>query len=68
MRNRSTSSVQLSADEALVRTSPDAPSWITSDLIQQTLDCWQPHFDKPLTAADAVEILTSVGQLFDALK
>lgn len=46
----------------------DAPAWITPALIQQTLDCWQPHFAKALTTEDAIEILTNVGQLFEAIK
>jgi hypothetical protein len=37
-------------------------------LVAETLDCWRPHYAKALTAADAVEILTTVGRLFDACR
>ncbi len=43
------------------------PDWITPELIAETLDVWQPHYSKRLTDEDAIEILRSVGQLFDAL-
>lgn len=44
-----------------------APAWITAELIESTLAVWQPHYEQPLTTDDAVEILRSVGRLFDAL-
>ena len=42
------------------------PAWITLPLVADTLDCWQLHYAKALTGADAIEILTTVGRLFDA--
>ncbi len=42
------------------------PNWMTPELIAETLDVWQPHYPKRLTDEDAIEILRSVGQLFDA--
>jgi hypothetical protein len=68
MRNRKTLSDPPVTKESPFCASTTAASWITSDLIEQTLDCWQPHFAKALTTEDAIEILTNVGQLFDAPK
>jgi hypothetical protein len=45
-----------------------APAWITPALIASTLDVWQPHFAKPLTTADAIDILSDVGRLMDILE
>ncbi len=45
---------------------PILPDWITPELIAETLDVWQPHYPKRLTDDDSIEILRSVGQLFDA--
>jgi hypothetical protein len=46
---------------------PGAPSWITPDLIADTLRVWQPYYRTPLTAEDALEMIMNVGQLFDVL-
>jgi hypothetical protein len=40
---------------------------LTPALVADTLDCWRPHYDRALTVADALEILTTVGCLFDAV-
>lgn len=47
---------------------PGAPTWITADLIRDTVDVWQPYYDRELTADDAVEILQNVAHMFDALE
>jgi hypothetical protein len=47
---------------------PGTPTWITPALIASTLDVWQPHFAKPLTTADAIDILSDVGRLMDILE
>jgi len=43
------------------------PGWITPDLIQDTIDTWQPYYQERLTTTDAIEILQSVGRLCDVL-
>lgn len=43
------------------------PSWITPELIADTVRVWQPYYTEPLTAKDAVGILMGVGNLFHAL-
>lgn len=42
-------------------------AWMTAELIEQTLRVWEPHYGRTLSAEEAVEILTSVGLLLDAL-
>ena len=44
-----------------------APGWVTPEFIEHTLRVWQPYYDAPLTAEDALAIIQSVGQLFSAL-
>lgn len=43
------------------------PEWVTDELIQKTLEVWQPHYRDPLTAEDAAYIILSVGRLFETL-
>ena len=43
------------------------PSWITPELIADTVRVWQPYYTEPLTAKDAVGILMGVGNLFTSL-
>ena len=46
---------------------PGAPSWVTAELIAETLRVWQPYYRTPLTPEDALEMIIGVGQLFDVL-
>lgn len=43
------------------------PDWISPDLIEATIEVWQPSYSERLTAEDAIEILLGVGILLDAL-
>ena len=43
------------------------PEWVTRELVTKTIDVWQPYYEHELTEADAVEILTTVGQIIDAV-
>jgi hypothetical protein len=45
-----------------------APSWITSQLLQATIESWQPHYERPLTPEDALEILLNVDSLLAFLE
>ncbi len=47
---------------------PGAPSWVTAELIAQTVETWQPYYRQVLTAQDALDILLGVGRLFDILQ
>ena len=41
--------------------------WITDELIEQTIDVWQPYYEEELTEEDAVEILRNVVRMARAL-
>lgn len=41
----------------------DWPSWITPELVAQTRLVWEPHYRRPLSEADALEILLNAGAL-----
>ena len=44
-----------------------APSWITAELVEETVRVWQPYYEQPLTHDDAVAMMLNVGELFDAI-
>lgn len=46
---------------------PAAPEWVTAELITDTIVAWQPYYADELTPADALEILLTVGRLFESL-
>jgi hypothetical protein len=41
------------------------PDWITAELIEKTIQVWQPYYNTPLATDEAVEIIRNVGRLFD---
>lgn len=43
------------------------PEWMTPQLINSTLQTWQPFYQQRLTIGDAIEILRSTGLLIDLL-
>lgn len=47
---------------------PGAPGWATPELLQDTLDTWQPHYHEQLTVADALDILLAVSRLIDTVR
>ncbi|MGV2340312.1 MAG UNVERIFIED_CONTAM: hypothetical protein LVR18_42100 [Planctomycetaceae bacterium] len=56
-------------------TAPPIPSrapfrhldWITAELIQRTIEVWQPYYASVLTPEEAVTMIQAVGQLFQVL-
>lgn len=44
------------------------PTWVTPELVEETLQTWQPYYNQELSEADAIEILQSVGRLFDVMQ
>ena len=44
-----------------------AASWVTPELIEQTVRVWQPYYKEPLTPEDALAIIQSASQLYNAL-
>lgn len=53
--------------DALCIVPSGAPSWITAELIEDTIRVWQPYYQQPLTPDDAVAMMMNVGELFDAV-
>ena len=51
----------------MTRPPPGVPVWIDQALVEQTIAAWQPYYREPLTEADAVEMLISVGNLVSLL-
>lgn len=49
------------------RVPPGAPPWVTTTLIEHTLEIWQPYYKDPLTPEDALAIIVNVGRLFEVL-
>lgn len=43
------------------------PDWITPELVEATIRTWQPYYKTPLTIDDAIEMIRSVGLLFNAI-
>ena len=44
-----------------------APSWVTSELLTQTVEVWQPYYADPLSTDDALAMLMNVGRLIRVL-
>ena len=44
------------------------PEWITDQLIAETIAVWSPYYDHELTTAEALEILTNMGRILDAIQ
>jgi hypothetical protein len=47
---------------------PDGiPTWITEEIIFQTIRVWQPYYDEKVSEQDAVEILMAFSRLLDII-
>lgn len=56
------------AADALTGTVPaGAPDWITAELIQRTIEVWQPYYASVLTPEEAVTMIQAVGRLYQVL-
>lgn len=53
--------------QELTPRSPGAPSWITAELVAETLRVWQPYYRERLTEVEAIEILLNAAHLLGAL-
>ena len=53
--------------ELIVVTVRGAPSWITPEVVEDTLKTFRPHYGEKMTPQDALEFLLNVGQLFELL-
>jgi len=43
------------------------PTWMTEEILCQTIRVWQPHYQEKLTKEDAVEILMAFSRLLDCI-
>lgn len=43
------------------------PAWVSEELIQKTIEVWQPSYADPLTSDDAAAMIINAGRLFDTL-
>lgn len=43
------------------------PDWITAELIEKTIQVWQPYYQATLTPEEAVTMVLTAGRLFGAL-
>ena len=50
------------------RIPPGSPDWVTSELIERTINLFQPKYDRELTADDALQMMMNVGHLFDMVE
>lgn len=44
-----------------------SPDWITAELIEKTIQVWQPYYKATLTPEEAVTMIQTVGRLYQAL-
>ena len=44
-----------------------APSWVTPELLQKTMEVWQPYYEQELIPEDALAIIMGAGQILDCL-
>ena len=46
----------------------DLPDWVSDDLLQKTIEIWQPYYPNQLTRDDAIAIINNVGGVIDCLR
>lgn len=46
----------------------DLPDWISEELIQKTVEIWQPYYPDQLTRNDAIAIIKNAGGVIDCLR
>jgi hypothetical protein len=67
VRNNRTAAADI-GNRSLIAVPPGTPAWIDLSLTDRTIAVWQPYYSSPLTVDDAVEMLLTVGNLFNALR
>ena len=51
-----------------IKPPPGSPDWVTSWLLLDTIETWQPHYPEQLTVTDALDILLAVSRLVDTIR
>ena len=65
MRNPKTSQRREVRDE---QSRSDLPDWVSDELLQKTIEIWQPYYPNQLTRDDAIAIINNVGGVIDCLR
>ncbi|MEO2030665.1 MAG: hypothetical protein ABGZ35_01125 [Planctomycetaceae bacterium] len=65
MRNSKTNRLK---EEREQRSRSDLPDWVSDDLLQKTVEIWQPYYSNQLTREDAIAIINNVGGVIDCLR
>ncbi|VAX38662.1 hypothetical protein MNBD_PLANCTO02-3401 [hydrothermal vent metagenome] len=47
---------------------PGCPEWVTLELLNKTIQVWQPYYATDLKPEDALEIILNVGGLTKIIK
>lgn len=55
-------------DTRVFRRPPATPTWISDELLQHTIEVWQPFYARTLQAEDALEMILNVSQLLETLR
>jgi len=55
-------------EEREQRSRSDLPDWVSDDLLQKTVEIWQPYYPDQLTREDAIAIINNVGGVIDCLR
>jgi len=53
--------------DAILEVLRGAPSWITPEVMEDTLKTFRPYYEEGLTPVEALEMLIRVGHLFELL-
>ncbi len=54
-------------DAAGVHLPTGAPAWVTPELIELTIHTWQPYYEQPLAADEALQLLLAANGLLRML-
>ena len=65
MRNSKTNRRMEECDQ---RSRSDLPDWVSDELLQKTIEIWQPYYPNQLTRDDAIAIINNVGGVIDCLR
>jgi hypothetical protein len=55
-------------DERDQKSRSDLPDWVSDELLQKTIEIWQPYYPNQLTRDDAIAIINNVGGVIDCLR
>jgi len=66
-RNRTTDCRKPESEASRLRLPEGTPTWITPELVELTVKTWQPYYPQPLTIDEAIDMIRSVGRMWEAL-